>query len=120
MMRSRFLLRVLGGEPIAVVAREFGVARETVRRWHDRLLREGPDSLLHERPGRGRRPGRTPSVVAAVVAAATQPPTWTLRQIAAHVGTSLATTQRICREHEHRVQRRLAPEATAPGAMADL
>jgi hypothetical protein len=55
-----------------------------------------------------------------VVAAATQHPTWTRRQIAAHVGTSLATTQRICREHEHRVQRRLAPEATAPGAMADL
>ena len=96
--RSRILLRVIDGESATTVAREIGVSRETVRRWRDRVWREGPDALLRDRPGRGRRPGRSADVVAAVSLAATQHPTWTLRQIASQAGTSLATAQRICRE----------------------
>ena len=97
--RSRILPALVNGESSSAIARTLGVSRETVRRWHARAAREGVETLLRDRPGRGRRPGRSASAVALVVDCRVAHPSWTLRQIATHVGVSLATVQRVCREH---------------------
>lgn len=97
--RSQILLRLADGEPGAVIARSLGVSRDTVRRWRDRMLREGVETLLRDRPGRGRRPGRAADVVARVLETLGRHPSWSLRAVAAHVGTSAATVQRVRREH---------------------
>jgi transposase-like protein len=52
--------RIAGGRPIAHVAREMGVARQTASRWWNRWLAEGRAGLL-DRSSRPRRsPRRTP------------------------------------------------------------
>jgi len=59
---GRLLLvqRIAAGRPIAHVAREMGVARQTASRWWSRWLAEG-ESGLHDRSSRPRRsPRRTP------------------------------------------------------------
>ena len=60
--RGRLLLvqRIAAGRPIAHVAREMGVARQTAHRWWHRWLAEGEPGLL-DRSSRPRRsPRRTP------------------------------------------------------------
>jgi len=62
---GRLLLvqRIATGRPIAHVAREMGVARQTASRWWQRWLAEG-ESGLHDRSSRPRRsPRRTPHAV---------------------------------------------------------
>ena len=98
-LRSQILLRLVDGDAASHIARTLGVSRETVRRWRDRAVREGVETLLRDRPGRGRRPGRAAAVVARVLDALAQHPTWTLRQVATHAHTSAATVQRIRRDH---------------------
>jgi len=43
------------GRPIAEVARELGVRRNQVYKWHEQLQSKGPDEVF---PGPGRRLGR--------------------------------------------------------------
>jgi len=43
------------GRPIAEVARELGVRRNQLYKWHEQLQRQGPDEVF---PGPGRRRGR--------------------------------------------------------------
>jgi transposase len=96
------LLAASGASNVAIAAR-LGVTRATVALWKTRFLDGGPDALLTDAPGRGRKPGRDPHLVARILHASTQRPPhgdrWTLRHIAARVGASHATVQRVLREH---------------------
>lgn len=100
-LRSQIVLLLLDGHSQVSAARALGVSRETIGRWERRFASGGAEALLRDRPGRGRRPGRNATHVARVVDALRQAPqgTWTVRRLAAHVGASPATVQRIWREH---------------------
>lgn len=110
-LRSRIVLLLADGQSQAGVARALGVSRDTVARWARRFSEGGVDALQRDRPGRGRRPGRNRQHVARVLEAlrSAPPGTWTVRTLAAHVGVSAASVQRIWRE------RTLALERQAPG-----
>lgn len=99
-LRSRIVLLLLDGHSQVSAARALGVSRETVGRWERRFRAGGVDALTRDRPGRGRRPGRNADHVARVLAAlgGAQDGTWTIRRLAAHLGISPATVQRIWRE----------------------
>jgi transposase len=45
------------------IAARMGVSRATVILWNERFKREGPEVLLHDAPGRGRRPSVDPSTL---------------------------------------------------------
>ena len=55
-IRCRIVLLLGDGLSAREVARRLGVSRHTVDLWRKRYLAEGPYTLLHDRPGRG-RPG---------------------------------------------------------------
>ncbi|MCC6161756.1 MAG: helix-turn-helix domain-containing protein [Acidobacteria bacterium] len=103
-LRSQIVLHLLDGRSQVSVARLLGVSRDTVCRWERRFAVEGVDALRHDRPGRGRRPGRNATHVARVVEALRTSPTgsWSVRRLAAHVGISAASVQRIWRDVERR------------------
>jgi DNA-directed RNA polymerase specialized sigma24 family protein len=54
-LRSRIVLLLIEGLSAREVARRIGVSRHTVDLWRERYLSEGCDSLLRDRPGRGRK-----------------------------------------------------------------
>lgn len=121
-LRSRIVLLLLDGHSQVSAARVLGIARETVSRWERRFLAGGAEALLRDRPGRGRRPGRNASHVARVLAAVAEAPEggWTIRRLAAHVGVSAATVQRIRRDHAHAIQARLTGHALSrPASQQD-
>jgi hypothetical protein len=86
------------------VARRAGVSRPAVWRWQRRYAEEGVDGLLHDKT---RPPGTAPvpmTTVAKVLAlSCAEPPGetthWTGRAMAAAVGLSLRTIQRIWQAH---------------------
>jgi transposase len=53
-LRCRMVLQLADGLSAREVARRLGVSRHTVDLWRKRYLDEGPYTLLHDRPGRGR------------------------------------------------------------------
>ena len=55
-LRSRILLMLGAGRGVAAVAAALRVAPATVRLWRRRFLEHGPQGLLREAPGRGRKP----------------------------------------------------------------
>lgn len=99
-LRSQIVLQLLAGRSQAATARALGVSRETVARWQRRFAELGAAGLQRDRPGRGRRPGRNSAHVARVHEALRNAPpgSWTVRTLAAHVGISAASVQRIWRE----------------------
>jgi transposase len=97
------LLAASGASNVAIAAR-LGVSRATVALWKTRFLDGGPEALRNDAPGRGRKRGRDPQLVARILHASAQPPLhgarWTLRDIARRVGASHASVQRVLREHD--------------------
>lgn len=100
-LRSQIVLLLLDGHSQVTTSRLLGVSRDTVCRWEKRFLNGGAEALQRDQPGRGRRPGRNAAHVARVREAIEGAPqgAWTIRRLAAHVGVSAATVQRIWREH---------------------
>ena len=60
-LRCRIVLMLGDGVSAREVARRLGVSRHTVDLWRKRYLEEGRDTLLHDRPGRGRPVSSEPS-----------------------------------------------------------
>jgi hypothetical protein len=54
--RSRILLLLVDGVPLAHIADTVGITRHVVYKWAQRFLRDGLAGLADKR-GRGRRPG---------------------------------------------------------------
>jgi transposase len=98
-VRSRIILMASEGRPAGVIAARLHVSRATVRLWCDRFSKYGVAALERERSGRGRRPGMSPRVVAAVLRTMQTPPQnaggWTTRALATAAGTSASTVCRI-------------------------
>jgi transposase-like protein len=59
-LRSRIVLMLGDAVSAREVARRLGVSRHTVDLWRKRYLEEGRDTLLHDRPGRGRPASSVP------------------------------------------------------------
>jgi transposase len=102
--RSLVVLLAASGASNVAIATRLGVTRATVALWKARFLEGGPGALLIDAPGRGRKRGRDPHLIARILHARTQHPPrgtrWTMRDIARRVGASHATVQRVLREHE--------------------
>ena len=100
--RSRIILLLANGLSQAAVATQLGISRRTVAVWRQRFLEGGPNTLQHDRPGRGRPKGRSADAVAAITAAMANPPDgqerWTARALAKHVGVSHSTVLRVWRD----------------------
>ena len=102
--RSLIALLASAGHPVAHIAAELGVTRRTVSLWRRRFAAGGPDALLADAPGRGRKKGRNPASVSRILAASRETPPggaarWTVRSLARHVGVSHATVHRVWSEH---------------------
>jgi len=100
--RSRIILALDEGLSVTAVSAREGIGRRTVAVWKARFMTEGPDSLLRDRPGRGRPKGRRADAVAAILEATATPPAgtsrWTSRALAKHLGVSHSTVLRVWRD----------------------
>jgi transposase len=102
--RSLIVLLSAAGHSRAAIARQLGVTRRTVALWQRRFRESGPESLLQDAPGRGRKKGREHQTVSRILAATAheRPPAgsrWTVRSLARHLGVGHATVHRVWREH---------------------
>src|SRR6266576_2265029 len=102
--RARIVLHSADRLPVLEVARRASVSRPAVWRWQRRYAEEGVDGLLHDKtrpPGTAPVPMTTVAKVLALTCA--EPPGetthWTGRAMAAAVGLSLRTIQRIWEAH---------------------
>src|SRR3977135_2822233 len=100
--RARIVLHSADRLSVLEVARRASVSRPAVWRWQRRYAEEGVDGLLHDKtrpPGTAPVPMTTIAKVLALTCA--EPPGetthWTGRAMAAAVGLSLRTIQRIGR-----------------------
>src|SRR5918996_3974802 len=102
--RARIILLSATGVGTMAIARQAGVAKPTVWRWQQRFVSDGVAGLVREKsrlPGIAPLPGAT---VTRVVMLTGEPPPgeathWTVRAMAAAVGISRASVQRIWRAH---------------------
>ena len=102
--RARIVLHSADRLSVLEVARRASVSRPAVWRWQRRYAEEGVDGLLHDKtrpPGTAPVPMTTIAKVLALTCA--EPPGetthWTGRAMAAAVGLSLRTIQRIWEAH---------------------
>ena len=110
--RVRIILHAAERLGVAEVARRAGISRPAVWRWQQRFAEAGVDGLLRDRtrqPGKPRTPAATVQRVVAL--SCSEPPGeathWTGRMMAAAVGLSLRTVQRIWAAHQlqpHRIR----------------
>ena len=103
--RVRIILHAAERLGVAEVARRAGISRPAVWRWQQRFAEAGVDGLLRDRtrqPGKPRTPAATVQRVVAL--SCSEPPGeathWTGRMMAAAVGLSLRTVQRIWAAHQ--------------------
>ncbi|MGC8724833.1 MAG: helix-turn-helix domain-containing protein [Acidobacteriota bacterium] len=112
-MRSRIVLMASSGSSLSEIQREVGVSRPTVTLWKSRFQAGGPEALLHDAKGRGRKRVIPDAKVAQILTATveTQPQGathWTTRTMAKAQGVSPATIQRLWSGHGCQVTRSFA------------
>ncbi len=127
--RARIILASAEGLNVKAIAREAGVSRPAVWRWQRRFAEEGVDGLLRDKT---RPPGKPPlgaDVVRRVVELTmSEPPgaatRWSGRRMAAYVGISLKSVQRIWADHKLRPQRirtfKLSQDPDLTGKLRDV
>jgi transposase len=103
-MRCHVVLLAADGLANNAIATTLGISRPTVLLWRERFAAGGPQALVNEAPGRGRRRSITAAKVQRIVTATTQttPPDathWSCRTLARAQGVSPATVQRIWEAH---------------------
>ena len=92
-LRSRIVLLLAEGQRVSVIARSLGISESTVRLWRNRFHTQGRQGLLHDAPGRGRKP--VLSAAARDALRVGQDKDWvTVRQQARELGVSPATVSR--------------------------
>ena len=103
-MRCQVVLLAADGLANNAIAHALGISRPTVLLWRARFAANGPQALVEDAPGRGRRRSITAAKVKRIVTATTQttPPAathWSCRTLARAQGVSPATVQRIWDAH---------------------
>ncbi len=98
--RSRIVLAAAEGKSNLSIARELETSRPSVILWRDRFAKGGPEALVDDAPGRGRKAQISASKVKQIVEATlhTTPKGathWSVRTMAKEQGVSPATIQRI-------------------------
>ena len=93
-LRSRILLLLGAGRGVAAVAAALRVSPATVRLWRRRFLEHGPEGLLKEASGRGRKPALNPATREAVRAGAEVDGFPGVRTRARELGVSASTVSR--------------------------
>ena len=102
--RARIVLLTVAGLGTAEIMRQAQVAKTAVWRWQERFMREGVDGLLRDKTRPPRIPPLPPEIAERVVALTLGPPPgetthWTAPAMAAVVGISVSSVQRIWRGH---------------------
>lgn len=102
-LRARIVLASGEGVPVNRIAGDLKCGEPTVRLWRRRFIESGLEGL-EEGEGRGRRPTYGRELVEKVLSTTmTQPPEgathWSTRTLAAHLGVSHGTVQRIWKQH---------------------
>ncbi|HUF48353.1 MAG TPA: helix-turn-helix domain-containing protein [Vicinamibacterales bacterium] len=92
--RCRIVLALAVGCTPSEAARQLRTTRSTVRLWRDRFLAGGPDRLLYDKPGRGRKPAVDPVVWQTIHRMAESGHASSTRQLADSLGISMATVTR--------------------------
>jgi transposase len=98
--RARLILMASEGLANRQIARRLNTSRPTVLLWRDRFAEVGPQGLLEDAPGRGRKTTMTSERVQSLIDATLQSKPvaathWTVRTMAKAQGISPATVQRI-------------------------
>jgi transposase len=103
-VRSRIVLLAAGGKRNKQIGEHLGISTRMVGLWRARFLQRGVQGLLKDAP----RPGRNPSIEAAVIGAVIHKTTqttpanathWSTRTMAREVGISEASVRRIWHAH---------------------
>jgi transposase len=98
-LRSRIVLLAASGLSLRQVAAAARTSLRTVVLWKGRFIERGMQSLLHDAPGRGRKPAIARDIVRAIdaerTAAAGAGRTPTVRAVALKFGVSRSTVHRI-------------------------
>jgi len=102
--RARIVLLTAAGLGTAEIMRQAQVAKAAVWRWQERFMREGVDGLLRDKTRPPRIPPLPPEIAERVVALTLGLPPgdathWTAPAMAAVVGISVSSVQRIWRAH---------------------
>src|SRR5260370_20646359 len=97
--RARLILALADGASYTEVTARWGVAATSISRWKQRFLARGLGGLP-DAPRSGRPDRLAPAVEARILALTQQPPPspltqWSVRRMAARVGVSPATVQRV-------------------------
>lgn len=110
--RSKIVLLAAEGKPDLEIASQLGISPKKAARWRNRFLDVGIKGLEKDAP----RPGRTPSITAAMIRRVIEMTTqsmpanathWSTRSLAAELGISDSSVLRIWRAHglkPHRVE----------------
>ena len=102
-LRAEIILARAQGMKQKEVAEKLGVSVACVNKWSQRFEREGLDGL-RDLEGRGRSPSIPAEVVEQVITRVTQPPKprkrWSTRSMAAEVGISADSVNRIWRAND--------------------
>lgn len=97
-LRAEIVLLRAEGNTQRCVAEQLGISAPTVSKWSQRFAAAGLDGLS-DLPGRGRKPSITPEQIEKVMVEGGQKPPdrqrWSTRTMAAKVGISHASVQRI-------------------------
>jgi transposase len=92
--RSRIVLLLIDGQRVSDVSRSLGISESTVRLWRSRFHTHGPQGLLNDAPGRGRKPVLTEAARDALRVPHPDKDLGTVRQQARALGVSAATVSR--------------------------
>jgi len=102
--RAKIILMAADGLPDQAIARELGVARQTIARWRGRFLLLGIPGIEKDAPRPGRNPKIPRQTVQEVVRMTTQEKPsdathWSTRSMARAIGLSEASVRRIWKRH---------------------
>jgi transposase len=102
-LRAKFILLASEGRTNKWIAAELRVDRQTVSRWRKRFIERGLAGIQQDGP-RGRKMNGNESIARQIIQKTLheRPPCggrWTTRALAAALGTSRSTVQRVWRAH---------------------
>src|SRR5687767_6616357 len=113
--RARIIL--LSAERLSsqTIADRLAISVQTVRLWQRRFLEGGPESLLRDAPGRGRKPKATGRDAVSIVletmrSERADKAAWTIRRLADATGISRVSVHRILRSHQRYIAQSASPD----------